>query len=153
MLICGQVVACRILLNMSDELNMSIEINVPSYEEIGEVVHAFYQKLIVHPQLGRFFEGIDDFSEHEQRIIDFWYMSMGGKLEQPPKIDMIGKHFPLGIKEGDLQQWLALFSETLGETLSDGKARFWMDKVMTIAARMKQIIIDHQGMGVQISPE
>ena len=127
--------------------------NSPSYDEITQVVKAFYQKATQHPQLGHFFSAIDDFADHEKRIIDFWYLSMGGKLEQPPKIDMIGKHFSLGIKDDDLQTWLALFSETLGEQLPDAKARFWMDKVMTIAARMKQIIIDHQSMGVQIKPD
>lgn len=125
--------------------------NLPTYEEIADVVSSFYQKLMQHPELGHFFTGLDDFAEHEKRIVDFWYMSMGGKLEQPPKIDMIGKHFPLGITEQDLQQWLALFSEVLADRLDDAKARFWMDKVMTIAARLKQIVVDHQAMGVQIS--
>lgn len=127
--------------------------NAPSYDEITLVINAFYQKATQHPQIGHFFSHIEDFAEHEKRIIDFWFISMGGKLEQPPKIDMIGKHFALGIQDVDLQTWLSLFSETLGEQLSDAKARFWMDKVMTIAARMKQIIIDHQAMGVQIKPD
>jgi len=124
--------------------------NAPSYKEIENVVSAFYEKVIKHPKLAHFFEHIDDFAEHEKRIIDFWWISMGGSLEQPPKIDMIGKHFPLGIKQEDLEMWLALFSETLGEQLDDNKAVFWMDKVMTIAARLKQIVIDNQAMGVQI---
>ncbi len=125
--------------------------NAPTYDEISRVIRAFYPRITEHPQLGHFFSQIDDFSEHEKRIIDFWYISMGGKLEQPPKIDMIGKHFPLGIKAEDLETWLAIFSDTLSNELEDSKARFWMDKAMTIAARMKQIIIDHQAMGVQIN--
>lgn len=124
--------------------------NMPSREDIQRVVQRFYQKLMQDPQLAHFFSHIEDFSEHEQRISDFWYMSMGGKLEQPPKIDMIGKHFPLGIKTEDLQHWLALFSETLGEELPHAQALMWMDKAMTIAARMKQIVIENQAMGVQI---
>ena len=63
---------------------------------------------------------------------------------------MIGKHFPLGIQDADLQVWLALFTQTLQETLADDKARYWMDKVLTIAARLKQIVIDNQAMGMQI---
>ena len=124
--------------------------NVPSYEEIHRVVHAFYQKVLNDAELGHFFTHINDFAEHEQRIVDFWWMSMGGKLDEPPKIDMIGKHFPLGIKETDLQKWLALFSETLGEYLEGPKGLLWMDKVLLIAARLKQIVIDNQAMGVQI---
>lgn len=124
--------------------------NMPSRDAIERVVQRFYQKLMQDPQLSPFFSHIEDFSEHEQRISDFWYMSMGGKLEQPPKIDMIGKHFPLGIKAEDLQHWLALFSETLGEELPQQQALMWMDKAMTIAARMQQIVIENQAMGVQI---
>jgi len=125
--------------------------NAPSYDEIRLVVHAFYNKLLTHSDLGHFFSHIDDFAEHEQRIVDFWWISMGGKLDEPPKIDMIGKHFPLGIKESDLQQWLALFSETLQEQLDGPQGLLWMDKVLLIAARLKQIVIDNQAMGVQIS--
>ena len=124
--------------------------NRPSLEEIRLVIRGFYEKAIQHPQLGHFFEHIENFAEHEQRIVDFWWISMGGKLENPPQIDMIGKHFSLGIKDEDLQIWLALFSETLGQHLPQQKATFWMHKVMTIAARLKQIIIDHQAMGVQM---
>ncbi len=122
----------------------------PSYEEIHNVIHAFYEKLMQHPDLAHFFKHIEDFAEHEKRITDFWWISMGGKLEQPPKIDMIGKHFPLGIKQQDLETWLALFSETLEQQLAEEKALYWMDKVMKIAARLKQIVIDNQAMGVQI---
>jgi len=125
--------------------------NAPSYDEIRRVVQAFYKKVLHHPKLGHFFSHIDDFAEHEQRIVDFWWMSMGGKLDEPPKIDMIGKHFPLGIQESDLQQWLALFSETLKEQLGGPQGLLWMDKVLLIAARLKQIVIDNQAMGVQIS--
>ena len=124
--------------------------NTPSYEEITTVISAFYEKVLRHPQLGHFFEHLNDFAEHESRIVDFWWISMGGKLDNPPKIDMIGRHFPLGIKDTDLEIWLALFSETLQEKLVEGKGRYWMDKVMTIAARLKQIVIDNQNLGVQI---
>jgi len=124
--------------------------NTPDYAEIENVIHAFYRKVIDHPQLGHFFAHIENFAEHEKRIVDFWWISMGGRLEQPPKIDMIGKHFPLAIQQADLAVWLALFSETLEQQLPQNKAFFWMDKVLIIAARLKQIVIENQAMGVQI---
>ncbi|VAW66258.1 hypothetical protein MNBD_GAMMA11-574 [hydrothermal vent metagenome] len=124
--------------------------NIPTYEEISSVIRVFYKKLLSHPQLGHFFEHLEDFSTHEKRIADFWWISMGGKLDKPPEIDMTGKHFPLGIKDNDLEIWLSLFSETLLEELAEEKGIYWMDKVMTIAARLKQIVIDNQAMGVQI---
>lgn len=131
---------------------------IPSLaEQIGrdamyQVVHAFYQKLIVHPQLGHFFAAIENFETHEQRITDFWWMALGGQLKQAPdpKLDMIGKHFPLGIQQSDLELWLVLFGETLGEQLEEKLAARWMDKALQIGARIKQIVIDHQPMGVPI---
>ncbi len=124
--------------------------NIPSYEEVENVIHAFYAKVLHHPQLGPFFEHIDDFAEHEARVVGFWWVSMGGKLENYSGSDMIGKHFPLGIKQEDLEIWLALFSETLEQQLAENKALFWMDKVMKIAARLKQIVIDNQVAGLQV---
>ena len=121
-----------------------------SYQQVAQVVEAFYKKLLVNEQLGHFFDHIDDFSNHEKRIIDFWWMSMGGKLDSPPKIDMIGKHFALGLKAEDLETWLGIFSETLGENLDEEPAKRWMDKAFQIAARIKQIVIDHKPMGIQI---
>ncbi len=121
-----------------------------NYMQVQQFVHAFYKKLLLHPQLSHFFDSIDDFTLHEKRITDFWWMSLGGKLDHPPKIDMIGKHFPLGIKANDLELWLGLFSQTLGEQLPEEIATQWMHKAMQIAARIKQIVIDHKPMGLNI---
>lgn len=120
------------------------------YQQVQDVVHTFYQKLINHAELGHFFEHIDDFDHHEKRICDFWWLSMGGKLESPPKINMIAKHMPLGIKQRHLQIWLTIFSETLSQQLDKETAKDWMDKALQIGARIKQIVIDHQAMGVTI---
>jgi len=121
-----------------------------SYQQVQRVVHAFYTKLINHHELGHFFKHIDDFDTHEKRISDFWWLTMSGKLNSPPKIDMIGKHFPLGIKQENLETWLAIFAETLGEELDEEVAKLWMDKALQIGARLKQIVIDHKPMGMQI---
>ncbi len=124
--------------------------DTPSYAEIKNVIHVFYEKLLQHPQLASFFQHIDDFAEHEKRIADFWWISMGGQLQQPPKINMLGKHLPLAIKQADLEIWLALFSETLEQQLAENKASYWLDKVMIIAARLQQVVINKQPIGVQI---
>ena len=121
-----------------------------NYQQVEQVVHAFYEKLIHHAELGHFFQRIDDFTSHKKRISDFWWLTMGGKLDSPPKIDMIGKHFPLGIKQENLETWLVIFGETLGEELDEEAAKIWMDKALQIGARIQQIVIDHQPMGVQI---
>lgn len=125
--------------------------NVINYQQIEHVVDIFYEKLINHDELGAFFKHIDDFDHHKKRISDFWWLAMGGKLDSPPKIDMIGKHFPLGIKQHHLETWLIIFSETLAEELSEETAKIWLDKALQIGARIQQIVIDHKPMGLHIN--
>jgi len=146
----GRLSSSSVEVNMSNPPKHILE-HIPEYSEIENVIHAFYEKVIEHPQLGHFFKHIENFAEHEKRIVDFWWMSMGGRLDQPPKINMIGKHLPLGIQQADLEIWLGLFSETLQQQLDESKAIFWMDKVSMIALRLKQIVIDKQATGVQIT--
>ena len=121
------------------------------YDKIQHIVHSFYQQARKHPELGKFFSHIDDFKTHEQRLSDFWWQALGGKLEQPGQFDMIGKHFPMGIQASDLEVWLVLFGWILGENLETSLAKAWMSKALNIAARLKQIVIDHQPLGPEFS--
>jgi truncated hemoglobin YjbI len=67
---------------------------------------SFYQRLRLDARLSHFFAHIEDFSAHEARIADFWFTAMGGRLASPPQVDMVGKHFPLGIGDADMDRWL-----------------------------------------------
>lgn len=126
----------------------------PLCDKIGRarmerVIHAFYEKLRADPGLAGFFAGIDDFSEHEQRIDDFWWIAMGGRVDAPPQIDMVGKHFPLGITEPALDQWLALFEQTLAEHLDAELAQQWYAMAKGIADRLRDIVVLHIPPGVR----
>ena len=119
-------------------------------ERIEQQVHAFYAKLQADEQMSHFFDHIEDFSAHEQRIADFWWTAMGGRLENPPQIDMVGKHMPLGIKDADIDQWLAYFKQTLNETMEPELADQWYHMAEGIATRLRQIVVRHEMPGVQI---
>ena len=121
-----------------------------SFAQVQQVVHLFYNKLQAHPSLSVFFRHIPDFTEHEYRISCFWWMSMGGRLEQPPRLDMISRHMPLGIRDEDLHTWLALFEQTLNEQLPADIAHQWLEKARKIGGRLKQIVIDKKPAGLQI---
>lgn len=110
-------------------------------ERVDRQVHAFYAKLRADAQLGPFFAHIEDFSAHERRIADFWWTAMGGRLEQPPRIDMVGRHFPLGIGDADIDRWLAYFKETLYEVMEPALAEQWYRLAEGIAARLRQVIV------------
>jgi len=120
------------------------------YEKVQHIVHSFYQQAQEHAELGAFFSHIEDFTSHEKRLSDFWWQALGGQLEQPCQFDMIGKHFPLGIQDSDLEAWLVLFGRVLGENLDVNLANAWMDKMLNIATRLKQIVIDHTPLGPEI---
>ena len=129
---------------MSEGISLAEQIG---YDKVQHIVHSFYQQAREHAELGVFFSHIDDFKAHEQRLSDFWWQALGGQLEQGGQFDMIGKHFTLGIKDSDLEAWLVLFGRVLGENLDMGPANAWMSKALNIAARLKQIVIDHQPLG------
>lgn len=118
---------------------------------VKRVVQVFYSRLLQHPTLGQFFQHIENFEEHEQRIADFWWITMGGQPEPRPKIDMIGKHLPLGITENDLGIWLTIFRETVAQHIDPVAAEIWINNAEQIAQRIRQLVIQQQGPGIPIS--
>ena len=127
---------------------------VPLCEKIGRErierqIHAFYGKLRDDAQLAHFFEHIPDFSAHERRIADFWWQAMGGRLETPPQIDMVGKHMPMGLSDADIDRWLGYFKETLDEVMEPELAQAWYLLADGIALRLRQIVVHHELPGVR----
>lgn len=125
--------------------------NLLTYSQVEQVIHLFYQQLLTHPQLAPYFTHIEDISAHEQRIVKFWWLALGGRLPQPPKIDMIGKHMSLGIHHDDLSVWLNILHSTLSNHVTPTQAQQWHDKAKQIAERLKAIVIDQQTGGIQIT--
>ena len=110
-------------------------------ERIAAVIHDFYGRLRADAQMAHFFAHIEDFSAHEARIADFWFTAMGGRLASPPEIDMVGKHFPLGIRDADVDRWLELFRETVADHLDTDLAQPWIFMAEGIAGRLRQIVV------------
>ena len=100
---------------LTDQLNL---------DDIHSVVQSFYNKARQHTTISHFFNHIDDFQSHEEKITAFWWMALGGKASKlpngAPALDMIRKHMVLGINDNDLKIWLSLFEETLFEQLEMG---------------------------------
>lgn len=109
-------------------------------ERIEQQVHAFYVKLRAHPDLGQYFDGIDDFTAHEARIADFWWQAMGGRLDSPPQVDMVGTHVRLGVSADDVTVWLSIFKETLLDTMEEELANSWYLLAEGIGMRLQQVV-------------
>ncbi|MFO7954542.1 MAG: group III truncated hemoglobin [Thioalkalivibrio sp.] len=110
-------------------------------ERIRAVIDDFYRRLSADPEIGHHFERIQDFPDHVNRIADFWYMNLGGRLDQPPTIDMVGKHAPLNLTEADLAVWMHHFKATTEEHLEPPLATEWQQLADGIASRMREDII------------
>ncbi|WP_018948157.1 group III truncated hemoglobin [Thioalkalivibrio sp. ALMg11] len=110
-------------------------------ERIRAVIDDFYRRLSADPEIGHHFERIQDFPDHVKRIADFWYMNLGGRLEQPPTIDMVGKHAPLNLTEADLAVWMRHFKATTEDHLEPPLAAEWQQLADGIASRMREDII------------
>ncbi|MHB0991145.1 MAG: group III truncated hemoglobin [Burkholderiales bacterium] len=107
-------------------------------ERVVAVVHDFYAQLHADETMRPFFEGIDDFTEHEALIADFWWTAMGGKIEQPRQFDMLAKHRALGLNAEALQRWIQVFEETLQAHLPPEPAQRWLQLALGIADVMRR---------------
>ncbi|MDH5516445.1 MAG: group III truncated hemoglobin [Gammaproteobacteria bacterium] len=131
---------------LTDQLNLS---------DIRRVTQQFYLKARHDPIIGHYFDHIDDFTSHEEKISAFWWLALGGTTaELPaavPSFDMINKHILLGIKESDLTIWLGHFEQTLFETLETELASAWKAKAFEIASHLKALAIEGKSGGIHIN--
>ena len=105
-------------------------------DRVEAVVARFYDRLETDPRLGHYFSVIPDLQAHRQRIADFWWIAMGGRLAAPTEVDMVGAHRPLGLSTGDFSHWLALFDETVQQSLPADLADQWLLMAKVIAQRL-----------------
>ena len=103
-------------------------------------MHGFYTRLLDDPMLRAYFEPLD-LDAHIARIVEFWWIAMGGRSEAPPVFDMVGRHRPLGIRAAELEHWLELFSRTLHEQLPAELAEQWLRMAEAIGAKMRPAVV------------
>lgn len=122
--------------------------------DVERLVQCFYSKATSNEEIGHFFANIENFESHIHGIAVFWWLALGGTTsdlaEPPPSFDMTNKHLALGIADKDLEVWLGLFKETLGEELEPAIAANWEEKLDEIARHLKTIVIDGKSRGLQI---
>lgn len=111
-------------------------------ESVDRVIAAFYERLRADAQLAPFFAHIRDFPAHERVIADFWWIAMGGKVENPAPVDMLGLHRPMGLRQADLDRWLALFGQVLTAELEPEPARQWLTMARGIGGRLSRAALE-----------
>ncbi|KPV39695.1 globin [Thiohalorhabdus denitrificans] len=111
------------------------------YARVEAVVHDFYQRLRADPELGPYFTGIPDKAAHEEKVIGYWWLAMGGRMQEPPFVDMIGAHQGLGITNRLLDRWLELFGATVDEHLEPELAAQWRQMATAVADKLRANVV------------
>ncbi|MFA9460193.1 truncated hemoglobin [Thiohalorhabdus methylotrophus] len=111
------------------------------YHRVEAVVRDFYERLRADEALAPFFLPIADREAHEQKVIGYWWVAMGGRMAEPPVVDMIGAHSSLGITRSLLDRWLLLFQKTLEAHLEPELADQWRQMAEAVGDRMRAHVI------------
>jgi hemoglobin len=107
-----------------------------SRDQVAAVVHHFYQRVLNDELLAPFFAEIREWPPHEEYITDFWWGVMGGHVESPRPGAMVSGHQGLGITQGAVERWLALFAESIDELIPPAEAQQWQAMARGIATMM-----------------
>ncbi|HKJ70311.1 MAG TPA: group III truncated hemoglobin [Gammaproteobacteria bacterium] len=111
------------------------------HQRVKAVVHDFYRRLRADPELGPVFTAIRDREGHEDRIIAYWWLAMGGRMENPPVVDMLGAHARVGVSEAQLRRWLTLFGETVRDHLEEELAAQWQQMAFAVGDKLRAQVI------------
>ncbi len=99
---------------------------------LTDLVHGFYGKIRVDPELGPIFAArIADWGPHLERMVDFWssVALMTGRYHGAP----VPKHAGLPVTWAHFERWLDLFRETAGEVCSPEGAAHVIERAERIA--------------------
>jgi hemoglobin len=111
--------------------------------EITGLVHEFYRRVRLDPQLGPIFNAhIDDWDEHLAKLVDFWssILRRTARFSGAP----MPKHAALpGLTDELFRNWLTLFRQTASEQPNQTMA--------TQACQAAERIAQSLWMGYQIS--
>lgn len=108
---------------------------------LTELVHRFYDKVRVDPELGPIFdERIADWGPHLERMVAFWssVALMTGRYHGAP----MPAHVTLPVGWEHFARWLDLFRETARETCPPEGAALVIDRAERIARSLHMAVED-----------
>lgn len=111
------------------------------YGRVEAVIHDFYRRLRADDELGPVFTAIGEREAHEHKVIGYWWLAMGGRMADPPVVDMIGAHARVGVTEAQLQRWLTLFEATLADHLEPELASQWAQMAQAVGDKLRANVV------------
>ncbi|MEW6613793.1 MAG: group III truncated hemoglobin [Pseudomonadota bacterium] len=114
----------------------------PTFAEIGlprirAVVDDFYDRIQRHPTLAEPFGIVSDWDEHKAHLTHFWWISLGGPRFRPDGYNLIDKHAPVGVTPALIDDWLALFAQTLADHLPPELAAAWLERAVNMGRSLR----------------
>ncbi|HYC45574.1 MAG TPA: group III truncated hemoglobin [Burkholderiales bacterium] len=110
-------------------------------EKVREVVSDFYDRVQQHPDLATPFAIVTDWLEHKAHLAHFWWVTLGGKRYREKPYSVAEKHALAGFTPELLQQWLALFEQTLKTHLAPPLAAEWYERARHIG---RSLLLMHE---------
>ena len=108
--------------------------DIETRDDIIQLVDRFYDKVVVNPVIGPFFQAID-FAHHKPLMVDFWCFVL---LDHSGyKTDVTAKHIHMRLGEQHFNTWLSLFEETLNELYSGEKATLALQRANVVGWSIK----------------
>ncbi|AEK57966.1 MULTISPECIES: group III truncated hemoglobin [Acidithiobacillus] len=104
---------------------------------IRAVVDDFYERIQHHPTLAEPFSVVADWDLHKERLTHYWWTVMGGLPYRDFRYALGDKHAPLGLSNALVDDWLALFQETMTDHLEPDLARRWQGMAQGIGESLR----------------
>lgn len=94
-------------------------------ESIKAIVDDFYNRIQVHPTLAGPFQVVTNWPEHKERLVHFWWLSLGGEAYADYQYNVGPMHMVLGIDDSHVDDWLALFFDVMSEHIPAEQVAIW----------------------------
>jgi hemoglobin len=92
---------------------------------IRVVVDDFYTRIQKHPTLAEPFSIVKDWDLHKDRLVHYWWTVSGGLPYKDYRYALGDKHAPVGVTNPLVDDWLALFHETMLDHMDADLAKRW----------------------------
>lgn len=108
-------------------------------DRIRAVVDDFYDRIQRHPTLAEPFRVVEDWPVHKERLVHFWWVSLGGERYRDYVYRVAPVHMQVGVKEEQVDQWLELFHATLLDHLDPDLAALWFSRAANMGRSIRMV--------------
>ena len=108
-------------------------------DRIRAVVDDFYERIQRHPVLAEPFKVVGDWHEHKQRLVHFWWVSLGGERYRDYVYRVAPVHMQVGVTAKQVDLWLELFHATLLDHLEPELAEQWYRRAANMGRSIRMV--------------